>query len=324
MTDQLYLNQQPNQCDTFQTLYHGPSKNTRRCFRNYPLNIGQTYICPTLKQSASSFDSMYQTKHPWFKDQRQNVNQSTCMHNQPNIGVSQLCPVCGPTQKKSTQLSSSSTQCPPPVQNVNQPIDYAGSNQRRQDGEQQQQQNGGGGCSCSAPFYTADGRIELPSVARVTNTVSFPQLSGIQSRQQQSLQTGAGHVNGSCGCGTIPCHCPVQTNPPQHDIRCHETYQFLTAVDELKRKRPSDCSSPSMCQQYSDTSRFNLFRQYKNCSQDSYGHTFDLSQPMIGKRPVRSFHDNTSTIPPSIYVDRMNLLGRDFGCLQPYWDRDCM
>lgn len=277
-----YVNGKPEKCQRFQRLYHGHNVESQKCFKGL-LDVGREYICPSVEQTQNQIKG-FGIYHPWFKKQT-NLQKSptTCMHNQPNIGVNDLCSVCHMQPKCGSMTTKACTQsapgrgtlkkCNTPDRNINRSLNMAGSDQFNQNG---------GGCGCNAPMYSADGRL-----------VKSGNLN----------QFGAGY---------------------ESDIKCHDKKIYST-TGSLVRDTP--LSNDTICQEYSDLNRFNVLRQYKNISQESFGHYLDLSADTIGKRPVRSFHDNSNIIPKTLYKERMNLTDREFNklkCSQPLWCPSCI
>ncbi len=74
-------------CATFYDLYNGEPSKQRSCFNN---EVGKEYICPTV----SSGEIEYRPMSNWFAAQQSPTYRkpSTCFHQNPNIGVHELCP----------------------------------------------------------------------------------------------------------------------------------------------------------------------------------------------------------------------------------------
>lgn len=50
----------------------------------------------------------------------------------------------------------------------------------------------------------------------------------------------------------------------------------------------------------------------------------DMTQEMIGKRPVYTTRNCEFNVPRTIMTNREQLMGHDFTCLQPQWGPKCM
>lgn len=56
-----------------------------------------------------------------------------------------------------------------------------------------------------------------------------------------------------------------------------------------------------------------------SCQNISPGYYPDMTQEMIGKRPVYSARDCEYTIPNTILYSRDNMVNKNFSCHQPMW-----
>lgn len=78
-----------NKCAVFHELYN-PKKPFRSCYNN---QVGKEYICPTVSPGGLPCGGAYNALGDWFQAQQcAKTGPMTCHHQNPNIGVHELCP----------------------------------------------------------------------------------------------------------------------------------------------------------------------------------------------------------------------------------------